>query len=419
MKDKTITLRHERFRRPLLILGVFTALSILLMTAGCNDDDDMDPVDQLPELTGKQTVYNLVAANNSGIAGTIVFAETTDYATLITVSMSGGTQGGTHPIHIHENSATAGGGIVIELGEVDGSKGSLVVEISETDDGSNVSYDDLINFDGHINIHDSPQDLANLVAQTDIGGNVFTGENEDFDLFGILNQDVKGEVSIHERKNGKTLVVIKLEDDDTDTAHPTHIHRNTAVEGGPIAISLNAVDAVTKMSFTDINSLDDGTPVSYSALEDFDGYVNVHLSSDALSTLVVQGDFGQNELTSDDETYDLLENGGSGVSGSVVFTKRRNDETLITITLAGTPESGTHPAHIHQNPAADGGPIILDLNAVNGDTGMSKTQVTVLNDGTPVTYDDLLDLNGHINVHLSNENLATVVARGNIGVNAQ
>lgn len=418
MKHKTNTLQHEKFKRMILILGIFTALSIMLMTAGCNNDE-IDPADQLPELTGKQTMYNLTTANNSGVSGTVIFEETTNYTTLITVNIAGGTPGGTHPMHIHENSTATGGGIAITLGEVDGSNGTLIIEISETDDGNSISYDDLINFDGHINIHESPQNLASLVARADIGGNVLTGQREDFDLFGILNQDVKGEVSIHERKNGTTLVIIKLENDDTDVAHPTHIHRNTAVEGGPIAISLNAVDAVTKLSSTDIKSLDDGTPVSFSELKDFDGYVNVHLSTDALSTLVVQGDFGQNELTSDEESYELLENGGSGVSGSVVFTKRRNDETLITILLEGTPEGGSHPAHIHQNPAADGGPILLDLNAVSGSTGMSKTQVTALNDGTPVTFDDLVILNGHVNVHLSSENLATVVSRGNIGINVQ
>lgn len=418
MIHKTKTSRLEKLNLIILILGVFIAFSVLLMTAGCNEDD-MDPADQLPELTGNQTIYNLVTANNSGVSGTVVFEETTNQSTLITVNLTGGIPGGTHPIHIHENSTVVGGGIAIGLGEVDGSTGSLVVEISATDDGNIISYDDLINFDGHLNIHESPQNLAVLVARTDIGGNVLAGQSEDFDLFGILNQDVKGEVSIQERKNGKTLVTIKLENDDSDVAHPTHIHRNTAAEGGPIAISLNAVDAVTKMSYTDVSSLDDGTPVSYNELKEFDGYVNVHLSADALSTLVVQGDFGQNELTSDEEMYELLENGGSGVSGSIVFTKRRNDETLITIMLDGTPMDGVHPAHIHQNSTAEGGPIMLDLTNVSGNSGISKTQVTALNDGTPVTYDDLIVLNGHVNVHLSSESLATVVSRGNIGINVQ
>lgn len=418
MIHKTKTSRLEKLNLIILILGVFIAFSVLLMTAGCNEDD-MDPADQLPELTGNQTIYNLVTANNSGVSGTVVFEETTNQSTLITVNLTGGIPGGTHPIHIHENSTVVGGGIAIGLGEVDGSTGSLVVEISATDDGNIISYDDLINFDGHLNIHESPQNLAVLVARTDIGGNVLAGQSEDFDLFGILNQDVKGEVSIQERKNGKTLVTIKLENDDSDVAHPTHIHRNTAAEGGPIAISLNAVDAVTKMSHTDVSSLDDGTPVSYNELKEFDGYVNVHLSADALSTLVVQGDFGQNELTSDEEMYELLENGGSGVSGSIVFTKRRNDETLITIMLDGTPMDGVHPAHIHQNSTAEGGPIMLDLTNVSGNSGISKTQVTALNDGTPVTYDDLIVLNGHVNVHLSSESLATVVSRGNIGINVQ
>jgi Cu/Zn superoxide dismutase len=394
------------------------ALSILVFNAGCNDEE-MNPGDGLPELTGKSVTYNLVTTNNSELSGNIVFAETTAGTTLITFTVSGGTPGGMHPAHIHENSVITGGGIKISLGEINGSTGSLVIEVSESDDGSHLSYDALVAYDGHINIHESLENIANLVARADIGGNELTGQSEDFDLFGIMNLEVKGEATIYERKNGKTLVSIKLENDTTQESHPTHIHSNTAAEGGPIIISLNPVNEDTKISNTDITSLDDGTMISYSDLKNLDGYVNVHLSSDALSTLVVQGDFGQNKLTSDEESYDLLEISGSGVSGVVTFTKRRNDETLITIILEGTVQGNQHPSHIHQNSAVNGGPILIDLDDVNGDSGISKTQVTSLNDGTPLTYEDLINIDGHVNVHLSSENLGTVIAKGDVGANIQ
>ena len=69
------------------------------------------------------------------------------------------------------------------------------------------------------------------------------------------------------------------------------------------------------------------------------------------------------------------------------------------------------------NDAATTGPIVVDLTNVDGDTGMSKTNVSELNDGTAVSYDELIDFNGYINVHNSGSDIGTLVAQGNIGSN--
>ena len=82
-----------------------------------------------------------------------------------------------------------------------------------------------------------------------------------------------------------------------------------------------------------------------------------------------------------------------------------------------TPAGGMHPAHIHNNDIATGGGIAFTFNVVDGDTGMSMTQVEALDDSTPITYDEILTFNGYINVHLSATQLATIVAQGNIGSN--
>jgi hypothetical protein len=57
------------------------------------------------------------------------------------------------------------------------------------------------------------------------------------------------------------------------------------------------------------------------------------------------------------------------------------------------------------------------LNPVNGDTGISKTQVATLVGGAAVTYTQFLTQNAYVNVHLSTETMATMVAQGNIGSN--
>lgn len=116
--------------------------------------------------------------------------------------------------------------------------------------------------------------------------------------------------------------------------------------------------------------------------------------------------------------YTLGELESSGVSGTVTFTKMDEATTRITIELTGTTEGNSHPAHIHAGNASTGGPIVLDFNPVDGATGTSETMVTMLNDGTPITYEELIAFDGHVNVHKSATELAVMIAQGNIGANA-
>jgi hypothetical protein len=55
---------------------------------------------------------------------------------------------------------------------------------------------------------------------------------------------------------------------------------------------------------------------------------------------------------------------------------------------------------------------------VDGASGMSMTNIMMLDDDTPITYEELLTFDGYINVHLSMQELATIVAQGNIGSNS-
>jgi hypothetical protein len=107
------------------------------------------------------------------------------------------------------------------------------------------------------------------------------------------------------------------------------------------------------------------------------------------------------------------------ISGTVTFAERMNGMTLITIELTGTTDGGDHPSHIHNNSAAQGGGIAIDLKNVNGATGKSATSVVQMNNGTAITYAELIDFNGYVNVHLSSSNLATLIAQGDIGANAE
>ena len=116
------------------------------------------------------------------------------------------------------------------------------------------------------------------------------------------------------------------------------------------------------------------------------------------------------------QVYPLHSVSGSGVSGTATFQKA-GPHTLVTIELTGTSDGDMHPSHIHFNSAAQGGGIAISLRDIDGGSGRSNTLVKEMDDGTPITYDELLNFDGYINVHLSTAQLGVILAQGDIGSN--
>ena len=397
----------------LLFMSCMTLLS-------CSDDSDdemggMEPGVPENPITGKNITYTLNAVAVANISGEAKFIENTDNTVTIELSLNNTPAGGQHPAHIHYNTAAEGGAIALTLGVVDGTTGKSSITVSALDDGTVINYDDLLAFSGYINVHLSADELSTIVGQGDIGQNELTGTSKSYELMEKAVPGISGTVTFFERLSGEALSVIELTNTPEDGVHPAHIHVNSVVEGGDIAIILNSVDGNNGMSYTNIAQLDDGTPFGYDDVLDFDGYINIHLSEEVLGTIVAQGDIGQNELTGKSLVYTLAEKDAPGISGEVTFFERMSGESLALIALMNTPAGGIHPAHIHDNDVATGGGIAFSFNPVDGDSGMSYTHVGQLDDGTSFNYNDIDTFMGYINVHLSADNLATIVAQGNIG----
>lgn len=144
------------------------------------------------------------------------------------------------------------------------------------------------------------------------------------------------------------------------------------------------------------------------------------LSALALGTFTAScGDDDQDPVTEMvQKVYTMNSVSDPAISGTITFTKQDESSTLVRIELVGTEAGNTHPSHIHANSASQGGGIVIGLDPVVGETGVSETMVTELNDGTPINYEQLLNFNGHANVHLSTSAMATLIAQGNIGSNA-
>lgn len=306
------------FTYPLLVLA--------FCFVACDDDED----DPGPQLTGNSATYNFMAASDPAVGGTVKFEERDDDYVVITIDLNGNPAGGEHPAHIHGASAAEGGAIVLDLAPL--TDGGSVTVANTWNDGTALVYEDLIAFDGHVNVHQSSSDLATIIAQADIGGNVLTGDNVVYELIPVADPAVTGTATFAKRTNGTTLVTVEFDGTQPGASHPSHIHANTIAEGGGIVIDLNNVDGTTGIARTTVRELNDGTPITYDELLEFNGYLNAHSGS----SFVGQADIGQNALTGDKKEYALAELNGSGVSGTAVFEKRKNGKAQITLALEGT-----------------------------------------------------------------------------------
>jgi len=251
---------------------------------------------------------------------------------------------------------------------------------------------------------------------------------------GALSNGLSGTVTFWRAGNNQTLVTLELDDGATGTelSHPAHIHENSADEGGDIAFYLSPIDG-TGGGGTSARLID--RPIE--DLADFDGYVNIHESVGNLGIIVSQGNIGANaegtegdglDLVDDPRsaTYDLgaVSNNGDqapgGIPGEVSFKELTSGQTLVTLTLnPGTEDGATganvsHPAHIHNNTASEGGEIAEYLSPVDGSDSAARSSKIV-----EQSYDNLTSFDGYVNVHESATTLNQIVSQGNVGANAE
>ncbi|WP_180994049.1 CHRD domain-containing protein, partial [Arenibacter sp. NBRC 103722] len=385
-----------------------------MIVSSCSEDDSTD---QPPGVfDGDSKTYQLQSRADASVSGTATVVENEDGTATVNLKLTG-TSAGSFPAHIHANSAAETGDILIDLNEVDGASGESTTIISATKAGTAITYEQILELDAYINIHQSANDLGTLIAQGDIGVNEITADSREYELKSAADANISGTATIHKRVSGASLLEISLEGTPADGEHPAHIHMNSAAESGDIAISLSPVVGANGKSFTHIEEDDAGTALNYEALLELDGYINVHQSANELDVLVAQGDIGINVLTGDSKEFALHSVLVPTINGTATVHKRLSGASLLEISLEGTPADGEHPAHIHANTAAEGGDIVISLNTVNGANGKSWTHIEADDDGTSVSYEQLLEFDGYINVHKSIAELNVLVAQGDIGQN--
>ena len=125
---------------------------------------------------------------------------------------------------------------------------------------------------------------------------------------------------------------------------------------------------------------------------------------------------GVNEIIVDQIDYSLSAVNGSGITGKATLTRDSNDNTTILIELQNT-TTKEHPAFVRFGSAAESGSTVAITLEVC-ECAVGTTVVTRLDDGTPVDFDKLLNLDGHVSIGESSANPNMVVAAADIGTNA-
>jgi len=243
--------------------------------------------------------------------------------------------------------------------------------------------------------------------------------SEIFNIEAFEDSNIFGTIEYFKNSNSTITIEVNLVGTESNQSYPAKIVFDTAADydatNTEVAINLVPIDGNSGKSRTTFSTLEDGTFISYEALLDFDGNIVIN-KSETSQVIVTQSDIGQNILTTNTVSYPLSEVDVSDISGTITFTERVNGEALAEISLVGSPEGGVHPAHIHSGSVATApGAIAFTFNPVI--SKISKTNVAKLDDGSPFGYDEVLSVNGYVNVHLSATNLGIILAQGNIGAN--
>ena len=271
------------------ILNYFTLLLCAILFTNCGNDDAPRVITQLDS-----KVYNIIPYGDSAIFGSATFIKNSDFTITVQFNLSGTVDGTDLPAHLHINTAAETGGVEISFASVNGNTGQSVTIFSFTDTGTFVVFEDLLDFDGHIVIHESEDENA-IVAISDIGQNELTNNFVTYPLNEADVTDIMGEIKFTERINGEALAEINLTGTPSGGTHPTHIHAGSvATAPGGILFTFTSVNGTTGYSATNVSRLNDNSTFGYNDVLAIDGYVNVHLSSNNLMTLLAQGDIGSN-----------------------------------------------------------------------------------------------------------------------------
>lgn len=121
--------------------------------------------------------------------------------------------------------------------------------------------------------------LVAISCQESTNTSEFTGNEVTYDLQSTSQYNVSGFVTFKEKRDGATIVFVKLNGTSGASLLPVHLHLgDLSTPGAEVAALLSPVNAKTGESQTSLTSLADETVIRYSDLISLDACIKIHLS---------------------------------------------------------------------------------------------------------------------------------------------
>jgi len=122
-------------------------------------------------ITTTNTSYILDTVSTFAVSGTALFEKRFNGTTLLTITLTGAIAGDIYPATINLGSITTiGGGPVVKgLNSVDGTSGKSYTNIRKLDNGTDITYDNWLAYDGYINIYHTAVGSGNIICHGNIG----------------------------------------------------------------------------------------------------------------------------------------------------------------------------------------------------------------------------------------------------------
>lgn len=254
-----------------LMNGLLIAGIALFSLSACQKNDSSP--------NPRTKTYTIQTYPGFDVKGTATFTEilNTDSVKLdVKLQGSSVTNVSLFPVLIREGTSLENGPLKFEIGNLDGSVGTLEKDL-------NISFSDLLNFDGSLDVYRNTTDTNSVIAQGEIGANeVFTSYN----MYDPLNTtQMNGQFRIYKRSTGAYLVVgldtSLLNTNDVIDSHPARVYK----ADGTRDFDLSDVSGTSGISSTNI------TDHTYDDLIHYDGSIKVLLSQDIQDVTISQGQF--------------------------------------------------------------------------------------------------------------------------------
>lgn len=232
------------------------------------------------------TEYELLAADQQGVVGTVNIRELEDGSAWVELELDEPQEGVGYTAEIRSGTVAEGGEeVMATLNPVQATTGRSYTRLSQWDDGTAVNYETLNNADAYINVQGTGDDTNEVIGQADIGQNVLTGETQVYQIDPAEGSEVSGTLTFSERRGGGTLAEWYLENVPEDMAYDAGIYQGALGAGGRRVIGMSQVrggaDGIGRGT-TSIRAFDTddgitggGDPVTYSQLREYEGHASL------------------------------------------------------------------------------------------------------------------------------------------------